>query len=474
MANLRETSTWEVGIYQLETSDPVMGGENGIDNRAPRQLANRTLWLKNQLSEQSNSLAEKLPLSGGNLTGNLTINNQQVYHAGNLPAQNWQNLQNKPTSLQGFGITDALKKDADDTTTGIISINRADSYIKGEHNNRRTWYVGSGSSRNTDVQLRNDADNTEINLKPTHLATNKPLTVSGSPLATNTPFALHGTGLQSWGTIQINANTDNLNNSESVLLTAGRGATADLSHGLAVSANHIKWLGDKWVIDQNGHMSAKGNVLIEANNAKISGNVGNEQHWKIGINEVSGRTDDNVVMWSYKHNHGMMLEANKVSFSKELYVGSNKVYHAGNLPPFATKLQTARRIALTGAVTGSVIFDGSANVTMNTSLDLAGFSSLKMENGYQKMPTGLIIQWGKLASNSHLGETAQSITFPITFPNACLNVQASMCMERHSPAGDGNVLVVDFNRSTANFSLQVFGTNAIEQLRGFYWFAIGH
>lgn len=52
MANLQETPTWEAGIYQLETSDPVMGGENGIDNRAPRQLANRTLWLKNELARQ--------------------------------------------------------------------------------------------------------------------------------------------------------------------------------------------------------------------------------------------------------------------------------------------------------------------------------------------------------------------------------------------------------------------------------------
>lgn len=50
MANLQETPIWESGIYQLETSDPVMGGENGIDNRAPRQLANRTLWLKNELA----------------------------------------------------------------------------------------------------------------------------------------------------------------------------------------------------------------------------------------------------------------------------------------------------------------------------------------------------------------------------------------------------------------------------------------
>nr|WP_244773659.1 phage tail protein [Alysiella crassa]UOP08067.1 phage tail protein [Alysiella crassa] len=50
MANLRETATWEAGIYQWETSDPVMGGENGIDNRPTRQLANRTLWLKNEIA----------------------------------------------------------------------------------------------------------------------------------------------------------------------------------------------------------------------------------------------------------------------------------------------------------------------------------------------------------------------------------------------------------------------------------------
>ena len=51
MANLTETSRWEAGIYQFETSDPVMGGPNGIDNRPTRELANRTLWLKNELAQ---------------------------------------------------------------------------------------------------------------------------------------------------------------------------------------------------------------------------------------------------------------------------------------------------------------------------------------------------------------------------------------------------------------------------------------
>ena len=49
MANLSEISRWEVGIYQWETSDPVQGGPNGIDNRPTRELANRTRWLYDEL-----------------------------------------------------------------------------------------------------------------------------------------------------------------------------------------------------------------------------------------------------------------------------------------------------------------------------------------------------------------------------------------------------------------------------------------
>lgn len=51
MADLPEVNEWPEGIYQLETSDPVLGGPEGIDNRQAKQLANRTKWLKDQLSK---------------------------------------------------------------------------------------------------------------------------------------------------------------------------------------------------------------------------------------------------------------------------------------------------------------------------------------------------------------------------------------------------------------------------------------
>ncbi|WP_179255394.1 hypothetical protein [Burkholderia sp. HI2714] len=48
MANLKEESKWEDGVYQFETSDPVQGGPDGIDNVPTKQLANRTRYLKDR------------------------------------------------------------------------------------------------------------------------------------------------------------------------------------------------------------------------------------------------------------------------------------------------------------------------------------------------------------------------------------------------------------------------------------------
>ena len=67
MANLRETATWESGIYQLETTDPVVGGVDGISNKQAIQLANRTGYLKSEVealkSDASAKLASKRDVS---------------------------------------------------------------------------------------------------------------------------------------------------------------------------------------------------------------------------------------------------------------------------------------------------------------------------------------------------------------------------------------------------------------------------
>ncbi len=46
MTDLVESGEWEDGIYQLEESDPVKGGPDGIDNLQAKQLGNRTSFLR--------------------------------------------------------------------------------------------------------------------------------------------------------------------------------------------------------------------------------------------------------------------------------------------------------------------------------------------------------------------------------------------------------------------------------------------
>ncbi len=58
MANLEETREWAEGIYQLEKTDRVLGGTDGVANRQGQQLANRTLWLKEKVESTESALTE--------------------------------------------------------------------------------------------------------------------------------------------------------------------------------------------------------------------------------------------------------------------------------------------------------------------------------------------------------------------------------------------------------------------------------
>lgn len=59
MGHFDKNAKWHDKIYQIERTDPVIGGEGGISNQAPMELADRTEWLKQQMElQQCNSIAE--------------------------------------------------------------------------------------------------------------------------------------------------------------------------------------------------------------------------------------------------------------------------------------------------------------------------------------------------------------------------------------------------------------------------------
>jgi len=98
MANVSETATFEEGIYQIETTDPVLGGVNGIANVQAKQLANRTVWLKERadlVDEAAGghpSLSERLNVMTAEMTaisppgGTVTIRNTGVISGCNVSA----------------------------------------------------------------------------------------------------------------------------------------------------------------------------------------------------------------------------------------------------------------------------------------------------------------------------------------------------------------------------------------------------
>jgi len=102
----------------------------------------------------------------------------------------------------------------------------------------------------------------------------------------------------------------------------------------------------------------------------------------------------------------------------------------------------------------------SANLSSVSNFDSAhSFAT----NGYQKFSNGLIIQWGFLNTYQ---EYTNTITFPISFPNACLNGLATI--KSYETNTDDSVLIRTFTTTTMQVVLKRPSENDV------YWFAIGY
>ena len=73
MANLSESATYDAGVYQIETTDPVSGGATGIANKPLINLANRTTYLKSKVDAiiaGTETLSGYAKLASPTFTGN--------------------------------------------------------------------------------------------------------------------------------------------------------------------------------------------------------------------------------------------------------------------------------------------------------------------------------------------------------------------------------------------------------------------
>ena len=85
-----------------------------------------------------------------------------------------------------------------------------------------------------------------------------------------------------------------------------------------------------------------------------------------------------------------------------------------------TQLSTESVAGITKISTTAQVSAGTDNTTAVTPYKLKELftsGSTKAQNGYQKLPSGLIVQWGMVADG------VANVTFPITFPTVCASLQ---------------------------------------------------
>ena len=87
------------------------------------------------------------------------------------------------------------------------------------------------------------------------------------------------------------------------------------------------------------------------------------------------------------------------------------------------------------ATSAEAIAGSDALKAITPSTLAAAFVSSKTANGYVKLPGGLIIQW--CTGTGQRTETAQTVTFPLTFPTACLFTHVGIKIDTYSVVGDG-------------------------------------
>lgn len=111
------------------------------------------------------------------------------------------------------------------------------------------------------------------------------------------------------------------------------------------------------------------------------------------------------------------------------------------------------------AVTSSKILNGTIQAG---DFDSTLFAMLTSTNGYQKLPSGLIIQWG--GANTVAGSV--TVTLPIAFPNAVFQAVVS--------STSAAVIAIVSAISTASVTIYTHDHTGAAAAVGVRWIAIGY
>lgn len=138
----------------------------------------------------------------------------------------------------------------------------------------------------------------------------------------------------------------------------------------------------------------------------------------------------------------------------------------------ALSISTAQVVTLVNALGGTPSAPTAAVNTSTTQLATTAFAnpaSLLSANGYVKLPSGVIMQWGSATASAATSGTSTVVTFPLAFPTG-LTFASAVCNFAVVGTSAWNLTA----STTTTMTLQRSNNASTDTGTAFKWFAIGY
>jgi len=203
---------------------------------------------------------------------------------------------------------------------------------------------------------------------------------------------------------------------------------------------------------------------------------------------------DTLSSWREKTN-GIITKINTEATALGNLQNKVNTFQDGNNTVALTKIEQVSNLKVLGNTSGSpanvaeVSILDQDTLSSNSATSLATQQSIKAyvdnqnaaqfdssthdlsTDGYQKLPSGLIMQWGVSSPRVSAVQQQQTVTFALEFPNACLNVVGIADRSTHK-SGNLGLYLVGFTKTTATF--QYDSDSKTYENTAVRWQAYGH
>lgn len=462
MANITEelnNPQWAEGIYQLETTDPVLGGPNGIANRQAKELAARTQYLKKKQEEDKPGAASTTKAGIVQLSSATDSNSEELAATPKAVKAAYD----KAVESAGKGLP----------VGAVIGFPRAvtnqEGYLKAD---------GSTFAQATYPDLYRVLGGNKLpKLTRSDIGMTAHFPVSDIPdgwikydeIAAKVTQAaypeLYRKLVVQYGSIDAVPKAE-----DRFIRNAAGGLTVGTQQGDAIrnikgktsfcgDDNGTLGIGPKdpegvfggegtpnaYTADTDRRRQGYNYLTFDASRSvPVADEVRPKAIAMVLCIKAQNRLDD-VVMWvkAYgKVTNAGVLDAATLAAGLQNKSDKGHTHRAAEITDLSDTIE---------AVVGRL------------------FASKKSASGYLKIPGGLIIQWGNVEVDNDVFAT---VIFPVSFPTACLNVQVSAVWG--NVAGGVNVLSAHVGKISQTGCSVTVSENGIFGRRIVNWLAIGH